>query len=62
MTSPRTWIGTLLSVAVFPFRIIYRAALYLLTGFFLAFAYALGGVPRIEKPEKKNPITDSNRR
>lgn len=62
MTSQRTWAGAIVAVAGFPFRVLYRCTLYLITVLFLGFAYALGGVPRIEKPEPKNRITDTNRR
>lgn len=42
---------------LWPFRILYRAVLMLLTLLLIGFSYAVGGVPRIQPPEKKNRLT-----
>lgn len=61
MASDRRWYGAVLSAAVVPFRFAYRAVIFgVFTMLVLAFCYAVGGVPRIEPPEKKNRMTQVN--
>jgi hypothetical protein len=46
-----------LRILLWPFRILYRVVLMLLTLLMIGFSYAVGGVPRIQPPEKKNRLT-----
>lgn len=47
---------TIRSLVTALFRLSYRAVLWLLTLLVLGACYAVGGVPRIERPERKNPM------
>lgn len=49
MTPNHRRTSTILSLATAPFRLCYRAVLWLLTLLVLGASYAVGGVPRIEQ-------------
>lgn len=50
----------ILSCAAVPFRLVYRAVLFVITLIVLGACYAVGGVPRIQPPERKGRITNVN--
>lgn len=60
MTPSRARASVILSCAAVPFRLVYRAVLFVITLIVLGACYAVGGVPRIEPPERKNRMTHVN--
>lgn len=54
---PQNRARILLATLLWPLRRLYRGVLWGFTLLMIGFSYAVGGVPRIQPPEKKNRMT-----
>lgn len=55
--APRSRALAVLAILLWPLRLLVRGALLVFTLLLIGFSYAVGGVPRIQPPEKKNRMT-----